>query len=62
MGTRKVSLHHLVVIAMALGVSATAHAQMPGSQWVELKNCAHWPQWEKPEEFNRIVREFAGRA
>jgi 2-hydroxy-6-oxonona-2,4-dienedioate hydrolase len=35
-----------------------AHQQMPGSRWVELKNCAHWPQWEDPAAFNRAVTEF----
>jgi pimeloyl-ACP methyl ester carboxylesterase len=35
-----------------------AHEQMPGSQFVELKNCAHWPQWEDPEAFNAAVRKF----
>jgi 2-hydroxy-6-oxonona-2,4-dienedioate hydrolase len=35
-----------------------AHEQMPGSQWVELKNCAHWPQWEDPQAFNQAVTRF----
>ena len=35
-----------------------AHEQVPGSQFVELKNCAHWPQWEDPEGFNAAVRKF----
>jgi 2-hydroxy-6-oxonona-2,4-dienedioate hydrolase len=35
-----------------------AHERLPGTQYVELKNCAHWPQWEDPEAFNRAVREF----
>ena len=35
-----------------------AHQQMPGSHWVELKSCAHWPQWEDPAAFNRAVTEF----
>jgi hypothetical protein len=25
---------------------------------LELKNCAHWPQWEDPEAFNTAVRNF----
>ena len=35
-----------------------AHEQMPGSQWVLLKDCAHWPQWEDPAAFNQAVRQF----
>ncbi|HEY7060073.1 MAG TPA: alpha/beta hydrolase [Chloroflexota bacterium] len=35
-----------------------AHEQMPGSQWVELKDCAHWPQWEDPQAFNQAVTRF----
>jgi pimeloyl-ACP methyl ester carboxylesterase len=35
-----------------------AHEQVPGSQFVELPDCAHWPQWEQPEAFNRTVVEF----
>lgn len=35
-----------------------AQAQVPGSKWVELKDCAHWPQWEDPEAFNGAVRAF----
>jgi 2-hydroxy-6-oxonona-2,4-dienedioate hydrolase len=35
-----------------------AQAQIPGSQYVELKDCAHWPQWEDPEAFNNAVRSF----
>jgi pimeloyl-ACP methyl ester carboxylesterase len=31
---------------------------MPGSKFFELKNCAHWPQWEDPAGFNRAVTEF----
>jgi 2-hydroxy-6-oxonona-2,4-dienedioate hydrolase/2-hydroxy-6-oxo-6-(2'-carboxyphenyl)-hexa-2,4-dienoate hydrolase len=35
-----------------------AQAQIPGSQYVELRDCAHWPQWEDPEAFNNAVRSF----
>ena len=23
-----------------------------------MENCAHWPQWENPEHFNRIHLAF----
>ena len=35
-----------------------AHEQTPGTQFVELTSCAHWPQWEEPEAFNTAVRNF----
>ncbi len=35
-----------------------AHEQMPGSQFIELANCAHWPQWEDPVAFNQVVLRF----
>ncbi len=42
--------------------SATARraaAITPNAEFIEMKGCAHWPQWEKRDEFNQIVREFA---
>jgi 2-hydroxy-6-oxonona-2,4-dienedioate hydrolase len=35
-----------------------AHEQMPGTQFVELAHCAHWPQWEDPTAFNQTVTRF----
>lgn len=31
---------------------------LPNSQFHVLEGCAHWPQYENPREFNRIVSEF----
>ena len=31
---------------------------IPGAQTVIIDDCGHMPQLEKPEEFNRVVREF----
>jgi 2-hydroxy-6-oxonona-2,4-dienedioate hydrolase len=31
---------------------------IPNSRMVVLQNSAHWPQWEEPEEFNRVHRDF----
>jgi len=28
------------------------------SRFVMMENCGHWPQFEKPEEFNRLQIEF----
>ena len=31
---------------------------IPNNRLVELKDAAHWPQWEAAEEFNRINIDF----
>lgn len=31
---------------------------IPNSQFVLMEDCGHWPQYEKPEEFNRIHLDF----
>ncbi len=35
-----------------------AHANLPGSRLEILPACGHWPQREKPDEFNRILLDF----
>jgi 2-hydroxy-6-oxonona-2,4-dienedioate hydrolase len=42
--------------------ASRAQKATPGSQFLELKDCAHWPQWEETEPFNRAIREFCGAA
>ncbi|WP_394237234.1 alpha/beta fold hydrolase [Niallia oryzisoli] len=32
---------------------------IPNSQLLIVKDAGHWPQWEKPEEFNEIQIQFA---
>lgn len=39
-------------------VAEMAHKQMPGSKFHVVKHAGHWPQYEQPEEFNRLVIEF----
>jgi 2-hydroxy-6-oxonona-2,4-dienedioate hydrolase len=34
------------------------HSWMPGSEFVVMDGAGHWPQWERPEEFERLHREF----
>jgi 2-hydroxy-6-oxonona-2,4-dienedioate hydrolase len=36
-------------------------AAIPGARLVIMDDCAHWPQWEKAEEFNRLHLEFLGQ-
>jgi len=31
---------------------------IPRSEFCLLRDCAHWPQYERAEEFNRVVTEF----
>ncbi|AIO32730.1 alpha/beta hydrolase fold family protein [Burkholderia cenocepacia] len=31
---------------------------IPGAQYYCIYDAAHWPQWEKPEEHDRVVTEF----
>ena len=31
---------------------------IPGSQYYCIMDAAHWPQWEHPEEHDRVVTEF----
>lgn len=31
---------------------------IPGSELTVMPDAGHWPQWERPEEFDRIHREF----
>jgi len=34
---------------------------LPNSELYVLPNCGHWVQWEKPDDFNRIVSGFFDR-
>lgn len=31
---------------------------IPGSRLVNIDGAGHWPQWERPEDFDRLHREF----
>ena len=31
---------------------------IPNSELVVIKDAGHWPQWEKPEEFNTVLIDF----
>lgn len=41
-----------------LPIAEKAHQEMPGSELRVIKNSGHWPQYEHPEEFNRVLLEF----
>ncbi len=38
------------------------HQLISGSHLHIVKNAAHWPQWEQPEEHDRVVLDFLARA
>jgi pimeloyl-ACP methyl ester carboxylesterase len=46
--------------AVPLAYAQRAHKLMPGSELSIMPECRHWPQREKPEEFNRVVGNFLG--
>jgi 2-hydroxy-6-oxonona-2,4-dienedioate hydrolase len=31
---------------------------IPGARLVDIDGAGHWPQWERPDEFDRLHREF----
>jgi 2-hydroxy-6-oxonona-2,4-dienedioate hydrolase len=45
------------------GVDAARRLQqlIKGSELYIIKNAAHWPQWEQPEEHDRVVTEFLSK-
>ena len=38
------------------------HQLVEGSALHVMEGCAHWPQWERPEEHDAVVRQFLARA
>ncbi len=39
-------------------VGEQAHGIIRGSTFHVMEDCGHWPQWEQPEEFNRLMLDF----
>jgi pimeloyl-ACP methyl ester carboxylesterase len=42
-------------------IAEQAHRLIEGSQFFIMEDCAHWPQYEKAEQFNRLVSDFLGQ-
>ncbi len=42
-------------------VGEHVHHAIPGSEFVIMQDCGHWPQFERREEFNKIVLDFVAR-
>ena len=36
--------------------------RIPGARFALIEDAAHWPQWEQPEEHDRVVTDFLGAA
>lgn len=47
---------HNPTTTAATAEHATSH--LPSGRFELMRACGHWPQWEDPETFNRIVTEF----
>ena len=47
--------------AIPLSQVQRAHELIKGSELYIMQECRHWPQGEKPEEFNRVVLNFLDR-
>jgi pimeloyl-ACP methyl ester carboxylesterase len=47
--------------AVPLAQVQRAHELIKGSELYIIQECRHWPQGEKPEEFNRVVLDFLDR-
>jgi 2-hydroxy-6-oxonona-2,4-dienedioate hydrolase len=45
-----------------IGEGELLESWIPGSRLVNIDGAGHWPQWERPEEFDRLHREFFGVA
>lgn len=41
-----------------LADATDAAQRVPNAQLQVMHNCGHWPQRERPDEFNRIINEF----
>ncbi len=39
-------------------VAEQAHKLISGSRFHVMDGCGHWPQWEQPQEFNRLLLDF----
>jgi pimeloyl-ACP methyl ester carboxylesterase len=39
-------------------VAEKVHQSVPGSRFVLVDKSSHWPQFERPAEFNRVLTEF----
>jgi len=43
------------------GDGEKGHDYVPDAEWALIEDAGHWPQWEHPELFNRIVTDYLTR-
>ena len=41
-----------------LGIAKKAMTYVPNAEWALMEDSGHWPQWEHPEIFNKIVTNY----
>lgn len=51
-------IHGAEDTAVPLAYAQRAHSLIKNSELYIMQECRHWPQREKPEEFNRVVSNF----
>jgi 2-hydroxy-6-oxonona-2,4-dienedioate hydrolase len=44
--------------SISANTARIAAGHVPGSKFVLMDHCAHWPQWENPAAFNTILADF----
>lgn len=42
-------------------VARKAMSYVPNAEWALIEDAGHWPQWEHPDVFNTIVRDYLKR-
>jgi 2-hydroxy-6-oxonona-2,4-dienedioate hydrolase len=45
----------------AVAEARSAMNYLPNAELKVMDDCGHWPQWEHPDEFNEIVRDYLER-
>ncbi|HEV8020417.1 MAG TPA: alpha/beta fold hydrolase [Candidatus Lustribacter sp.] len=41
-----------------MGIAKKAMTFVPNAEWALMEDSGHWPQWEHPEIFNKIVTDY----
>jgi 2-hydroxy-6-oxonona-2,4-dienedioate hydrolase len=41
-----------------IATAKKAMSYVPNAEWALIEDAGHWPQWEHPETFNKIVRNY----
>jgi 2-hydroxy-6-oxonona-2,4-dienedioate hydrolase len=44
-----------------IATAKVAMSHVPNAEWALIEDAGHWPQWEHPEEFNRVVIDYLSR-